>query len=106
MSVNALKLNMEAWIVITAWIEKFSPVQEPATVPWTTIGILGVFGNPVASLVVEEKEVELDSVTDLGMEERIVSCCVCIACCMLCDLFIQEEIGGKGSWERFKKPKL
>ena len=76
---------MEAWIVLTAWIEKFSPVQEPATVPWTTIGILGVFGNPVASLVVEEKEVELDSVTDLGMEERIVSCCVCIACCMLYD---------------------
>ena len=72
MSVNALKLNMEAWIVITAWIEKFSPVQEPATVPWTAIGILGVNGETVVGLVVEDRELELDSVTDLGMEERIV----------------------------------
>ena len=36
------------------------------------VGLLGLDGIPVASLVLEEKELELESVTDLGMEERIV----------------------------------
>ena len=72
MSVNALQLNTGARIVIESGLERVSPVQEPATVPWTAIGILGLYGVPVLSLVVEEKELELDSVTDLGMEERIV----------------------------------
>ena len=49
-----------------------SPVRETATVPWTAIGILGVIGDPVARHVLEEKVLEFDSVTNLGMEERIV----------------------------------
>ena len=73
MSVNALQLNTGGRIVIEPGLERVSPVQEPATVPWTAIGILGLYGVPALSLVVEEKELELDSVTDLGMEERIVS---------------------------------
>ena len=73
MSVNALQLNTVARIVIELGIEKVSHVQEPATVPWTAIGILGVNGETVVGLVVEDRELELDSVTDLGMEGRIVS---------------------------------
>ena len=72
MSVNALQLNTVARIVIELGIEKVSHVQEPATVPWTAIGIIGVNGDTVVGLVMEERELELDSVTDLGMEERIV----------------------------------
>ena len=72
MSVNALQLNTEARIVIESGIERVSPVMETATVPWTAIGILGANGDTVVGLVMEERELELDSVTDLGMEERIV----------------------------------
>ena len=71
-SVNALQLNTVARIVIELGIERVSHVQEPATVPWTAIGILGVNGETVVGLVVEDRELELDSVTDLGMEERNV----------------------------------
>ena len=71
-SVNALLLNTGARIVIASGIETVSRVQEAATVPLTALGILGLNGDPAASLVVEEQELELDSVTDLGMEERIV----------------------------------
>ena len=71
-SVNALQLNTGGRIVIEAGRERVRPVQEMASVPWTAIGLLGLDGIPVASLVLEEKELELESVTDLGMEERIV----------------------------------
>ena len=63
MSVNALQLNTGARIVIESGLERVSPVQEPATVPWTAIGILGLDGVPVLSLVVEEKKLDFDSVT-------------------------------------------
>ena len=72
MSVNALQLNTGARTVIESGIEKVSLVMETATVPWTAIGIIGVNGDTVVGLVMEERELELDSVTDLGMEERIV----------------------------------
>ena len=72
MSVNALQLNTEARIVIESGIERVSLVMETGTVPWTAIGILGVNGDTVVGLVMEERELELDSVTDLGMEERNV----------------------------------
>ena len=72
MSVNALQLNTGARIVIEPGRERVRPVQEMASVPWTAIGLLGLDGIPVASLVPEEKELELESVTDLGTEERIV----------------------------------
>ena len=62
-SVHALQLNTGGRIVIEPGIERVSPVQEPATVPWMAIGILGVFGDPVLSLVVEEKKLDFDSVT-------------------------------------------
>ena len=70
MNVNALNLNTGARIVIASGIETVSRVQEAATVPLTALGILGLNGDPAASLVVEEQELELDSVTDLGTEER------------------------------------
>ena len=72
MSVNALQLNTEARTVIESGIERVSPVMETATVPWTAIGIIGMLGDTVVGLVMEERELELDSVTDLGMEERNV----------------------------------
>ena len=72
MSVNALQLNTGARIVIESGIERVSPVMETATVPWTAIGIIGMLGDTVVGLVMEERELELDSVTDLGMEERNV----------------------------------
>ena len=72
MSVNALQLNTEARTVIESGIERVSPVMETATAPWTAIGIIGMLGDTVVGLVMEERELELDSVTDLGMEERIV----------------------------------
>ena len=72
MSVNAFQLNTGARIVIESGIEKVSLVMETATAPWTAIGIIGMLGNTVVGLVMEERELELDSVTDLGMEERIV----------------------------------
>ena len=72
MSVNALQLNTGARTVIESGIERVSPVMETATAPWTAIGILGVNGETVVGLVVEDRELELDSVTDLGLEERIV----------------------------------
>ena len=72
MSVNALQLNTGARIVIEPGTEKVSPAMETGTVPWTANGLLGVNGDTVVDLVLEERELELDSVTDLGMEERIV----------------------------------
>ena len=72
MSVNALLLNTGERIVIASGIEKVSPVMETAGVLWTAFGILGVSGDTVVGLVMEERELELDSVTDLGMEERNV----------------------------------
>ena len=72
-SVNALQQNTGGRIVIEPGIERDSPVQEAEFVPLTAFGILGLDGEPAASLVVEEQELELDSVTDLGTEERIVS---------------------------------
>ena len=72
-SVNAVNLNTGGRIVIEPGIERVSPAQEPATVPWTALGIPGLGGDPVASLVVlEERKLELDSVTNLCMEARIV----------------------------------
>ena len=70
MSVNALLLNTGERIVIASGIERVSPVMETAGAPWTAIGILGVSGDTVVGLVMEERELELDSVTDLGTEER------------------------------------
>ena len=72
MSVNALQLNTGARTVIESGIERVSPVMETATAPWTAIGIIGMLGDTVVGLVMEERELELDSVTDLGMEERNV----------------------------------
>ena len=71
-SVNALQLNTGARIVIEPGTERVSPAMETGTVPWTAIGLLGVNGEIVVDLVVEERELDLDSVTHLGMEERIV----------------------------------
>ena len=71
-SVNAIPLNTGERIVITPGIKRLSPVVEMATVPWTASGIVGVTGDIVVGNVVEEKELELDSVADLGMEDRIV----------------------------------
>ena len=71
-SVNAIPLNTGERIVITPGIKRLSPVVETATVPWTASGIVGVIGDIVVGNVVEEKELELDSVADLGMEDRIV----------------------------------
>jgi len=71
-SVNALQLNTGARIVIEPGTEKVSPAMETGTVPWTANGLLGVNGEIVVDLVVEERELDLDSVTHLGMEERSV----------------------------------
>ena len=71
-SVNAIPLNTGERIVITPGIKRLSPVVETATVPWTASGIVGVIGDIVVGNVVQEKELELDSVADLGMEDRIV----------------------------------
>ena len=71
-SVNAIPLNTGERIVITPGIKRLSPVVETATVPWTASGIVGVIGDIVVVNVVQEKELELDSVADLGMEDRIV----------------------------------
>ena len=70
MSVNALQLNTGARIVIEPGTEKVSRAMETGTVPWTANGLLGVNGDTVVDLVLEERELELDSVTDLGMEEH------------------------------------
>ena len=72
MSVNALQLNTGARIVIEPGTERVSPAMETGTVQWTANGLLGVNGEIVVDLVVEERELDLDSVTHLGMEERIV----------------------------------
>ena len=70
--MNALQLNTGARIVIEPGTERVSRAMETGTVPWTANGLLGVNGDTVVDLVLEERELELDSVTDLGMEERNV----------------------------------
>ena len=72
-SVSVLPLNTGGRIVIESGIKRVSPVQEAATVPWTAIGIPGLDGDLVVSLVaMEERNLELDSARNLCMEERTV----------------------------------
>ena len=76
-SVNAIPPDTgERMIVIQPGLKKRMTVQEKEgrsiSVPKTATGTTGILGLPAASLVVEEQELEFDSVTDLSMEERIV----------------------------------
>ena len=74
--VNALLLNSGGRNVILTGRERSSPVQEKASTslpaPLTAPGATGIIGQPALSLVVEEKELEVDFATELDMEERNV----------------------------------